>query len=95
LAQAAVITQALADAEAYGRRRTELRWADCDATPAGTCGTHLDDLHQSYAYRNLAAELVQLLLARRAAHTRPLVTAVIHLQAGHDPSRVTGRPQNR
>jgi hypothetical protein len=53
----AVVAQALADAEAYRRKRAENWCGDCAAAPAGGCDDHLDDLDQADAYRNLAAEL--------------------------------------
>jgi acetyl esterase/lipase len=55
--QEVLVAQALADAEAYRRRRADARCADCQAAPAGTCDPHLDDLDQADAYRDLAAEL--------------------------------------
>jgi len=56
-AQAVIVLQALADAEAY-RRRLAAAWCDaCATTPAAACDSHLDDLDQADAYRALAADL--------------------------------------
>ena len=52
----ALVAQALADAEAYCRKRAENWCGDCAAAPAGGCDDHLDDLDQADAYRDLAAE---------------------------------------
>ena len=56
-AQAAVIAQALGDAEHYRRKRAADWCGDCAASPAVACDDHLDDLDQADAYRDLAAEL--------------------------------------
>jgi hypothetical protein len=55
-AQAAVIRQALADAEAYRRRRAGDWCGDCATVPAGACDTHLDDLDQADAYAELGCQ---------------------------------------
>jgi hypothetical protein len=56
-AQAAVIRQALADAEAYRRKRASDWCDDCATSPAQACSDHLDDLDQADAFRAVAAEL--------------------------------------
>jgi hypothetical protein len=56
-ADAVIVRQALADAE-LGRRAQAAAWcADCEAHPAGACESHVDDLDQADAYRELAAAL--------------------------------------
>jgi hypothetical protein len=54
-AQAAVIIEALAEAERHRRGRATEPCADCEAAPAGACEKHLDDLDWADAYRDLAA----------------------------------------
>ena len=56
-AQAAVIRQALADAEAYRRKRACDWCRDCATVPAGACDSHLDDLDQADAYATLGKQL--------------------------------------
>jgi hypothetical protein len=56
-AQAAVIRQALADAEVYRRKRASDWCDDCATSPAQACSDHLDDLDQADAFRAVAAEL--------------------------------------
>ena len=58
-AGAVTIAQALADAEAYRRRRAGDWCADCAGSPAGACGPHLDDLDQADAYAGLGRQLQQ------------------------------------
>jgi hypothetical protein len=60
-AQAAVIRQALADAEAYRRERAEAYCHDCQRHPTGACEDHLNDLDAADAYRDLVAELGRVL----------------------------------
>jgi hypothetical protein len=56
-AQLARVLEALADAEAFRRQRAAF-WCDaCEASAAGACSGHLDDLDAADAYRDLAAEL--------------------------------------
>ncbi len=52
---AALLAEALADAERYRRGHAAEPCADCEVTPAGACEKHLDDLDRADAYRNLAA----------------------------------------
>jgi hypothetical protein len=60
-ARAAVLANALADAERY-RRDCGAGWcADCAALPDGTCEDHLEDLDRAEAYRDVAGELVHAL----------------------------------
>jgi hypothetical protein len=56
-ADASVLGQALADAEAYRRERAAGWCADCQEHPAGACEGHVDDLDQADAYRQLADAL--------------------------------------
>ena len=58
-AEAAVLGQALADAERYRRRRVEDWCADCAGAPAEACDGHLDDLDQADAYAELGRQLQQ------------------------------------
>jgi hypothetical protein len=58
-AGAVTIGQALADAEAYRRRRVEDWCADCAGSPAEACDSHLDDLDQADAYAELGRLLQQ------------------------------------
>ena len=60
-ADATVLGQALADAEAHRRRRAGAYCYDCASTHAGACHDHLDDLDRADAYRDLAAELTPAL----------------------------------
>jgi hypothetical protein len=55
--QAAVIVNALADAEHYRRDSAAMWCAACAATPGGACPAHLAYLAPASAYRELAAEL--------------------------------------
>jgi hypothetical protein len=48
---------ALADAEAFRRKRAEAWCAGCETSAAGACSDHLDDLDAADAYRDLAAKL--------------------------------------
>jgi hypothetical protein len=57
MAEAAVITRALADAEQYRRDSTAMCCADCAAMQEGACPDHLAYLAPAIAYRELAAEL--------------------------------------
>jgi hypothetical protein len=58
--QAAVVANALADAEQY-RRDSAATWcADCAATQDGACPDHLAHLAPASAYRELAAELAHV-----------------------------------
>ena len=58
-AHAAIIVQALADAEQY-RRHLASDWCDaCVTSPAQACESHLDDLDQADAYRGLAQMLTE------------------------------------
>ena len=54
---AALLAEALADAERYRRDRAAEPCDDCETVPAGACETHLDDLDQADAYQDLAAGL--------------------------------------
>jgi hypothetical protein len=54
---AALLAEALADAERYRRDRAAEPCDDCETVPAGACETHLDDLDQADAYRDLAVGL--------------------------------------
>jgi hypothetical protein len=56
-ADAVIIRQALADAEQHRRERVDAYCYDCASSPMEACETHLDDLDQADAYRDLAAEL--------------------------------------
>ncbi len=56
-AQAAVMANALADAEKFRRDRAGGWCSDCGQHPAGACDDHVDDLDRADAYRDLAAEL--------------------------------------
>jgi hypothetical protein len=56
--QAAVIVNALADAEHYRRDSAAMWCADCAATPGGACPCHLAYVAHAKAYRQQAAELV-------------------------------------
>jgi hypothetical protein len=56
-AQAAVIAQALDDAQAYRRRRAEAWCSDCETAPEGACQDHLADLDQADAYAELGRQL--------------------------------------
>ena len=58
-ADAVILGQALADAEAYRRDRAGAWCADCQHHPAGACEGHVDDLDQADAYAGLAAQLQQ------------------------------------
>jgi hypothetical protein len=59
-AQAAVVANALADAEQY-RRDPAVAWcADCAATQEGPCPDHLANVAPANAYRELAAELAHV-----------------------------------
>ena len=60
-ADAETSRRALADAEAYRRERAEAWCADCQQRPAAGCESHLDDLGQADAYRDLAAEPARVL----------------------------------
>lgn len=60
-AQAAVIANALADAERYRRDCGAGYCAGCAALPDGTCEDHLEDLDRAEAYRDIAAELMPVL----------------------------------
>jgi hypothetical protein len=52
---AALLAEALADAERYRRGHAAEPCTDCETAPAGACEKHLDDLDQADAYRDLAA----------------------------------------
>jgi hypothetical protein len=56
-ADAAVLGQALADAEAYRRGQADGWCADCAGSPAEACTDHLDALDQADAYAELARQL--------------------------------------
>jgi hypothetical protein len=56
-ADAVTVRQALADAEQDRRDSAESWCADCGTSPAGACETHVDDLDQADAYRELAQAL--------------------------------------
>jgi hypothetical protein len=56
-ADAAVLAHALADAEAYRRKRASDWCADCEGHPAGACDQHVADLDQASEYAALAREL--------------------------------------
>jgi hypothetical protein len=56
-ADAAVLGQAIADAEAYRRKRAGDWCADCAGSPAEACDTHLDDLDQADAYAELGRQM--------------------------------------
>jgi hypothetical protein len=58
-ADAAVLGQALADAEVYRRGRAGDWCADCAGSPAEACDDHLDDLDQADAYAELGRQLQQ------------------------------------
>jgi hypothetical protein len=60
-ADAAIVCQALADAETARRERAGACCYDCASTPTGACDDHLDDLDLADAYRDLAAELATAL----------------------------------
>jgi len=51
---------------AYRRRRAEAWCGDCEASAAGACSDHLDDLDAADTYRDLAG------LARRKAEGKPV-----------------------
>jgi len=56
-ADAAVLRQALADAERHRRGRAAAWCMYCEAHPAGACETHVDDLDQAGAYAALSRQL--------------------------------------
>jgi hypothetical protein len=58
-ADAAVLGQALADAEAYRRGQAGDWCADCAGSPAEACTDHLDALDQADAYAALGCQLGQ------------------------------------
>jgi hypothetical protein len=55
-AQAAIIGQALADAEAWRRKRAGGWCRDCEQHPAGACEQHLNDLDTADAYAALGRQ---------------------------------------
>ena len=55
--RAAIVARALADAEKYRMREAGQWCADCQASPAEACETHLDDLDAAQAYGELARRL--------------------------------------
>jgi hypothetical protein len=58
-AQAAVIAQALDDAESYRRKRAADWCSDCETAPEGACQDHLDDLDAADAYAELGRRMQQ------------------------------------
>jgi hypothetical protein len=56
-ADAAIVGQALADAERGRRAQAAARCADCEAHPAAACESHVDDLDQADAYAELGRQL--------------------------------------
>ena len=59
LADAALVLQALADAEEARTRRLAGDCADCAVHPSGACDRCLDDLETAQAYRELAERIIE------------------------------------
>lgn len=60
---AALIMQALEDAQGYRRLRADAWCAACQDVPQGACDDHVNDLTLADAYRDLAAQLAAVLPA--------------------------------
>lgn len=56
-----VIMRALADAEGYRHLRASQWCAKCETAPGGACAEHGDDLDLAEGYRQLAAQLADVL----------------------------------
>lgn len=80
VAQVAVITGALADAERYRRECGSGLCADCAASPDGACQDHLEDLDRANAYSDVAGELVM------SSPNRPAVMFAHHGRPGPTPA---------